>query len=401
MTDPLKVLLVTHGFPYPPYDGDLIPIYHFLRCLAPHVRFTVLALEPADPAHLKAGRKLFEQWGIRVATVPDPRRAKAAQAWACLRHGRPWINHFFTPELVALVRQHIAAEHWDVLHSESILSAQHLPRRTETPRVLIARDSLSLRHRRMFKVNGRRSELIQAAKIQRMEAAMYGQSEWVMAISDHDLAAMREINDTPTYGILPNGVDTKAFRPEPGREEPQTVVFTGAMDYPPNEDGAVYFARDVWPLVRREYPEAKFFIVGRDPTPAVRALDTEPGVTVTGTVDRIQDYSSRATVMVSPLRFGTGIKNKVLEAAAMGKAMVATPVSVEGMAFEEGRDLLVAADAETMAKGVCDLLGDPDRRTSLASAARRVVEEKYSWPAMAEKLLACYRQLARRDPKKG
>jgi glycosyltransferase involved in cell wall biosynthesis len=136
-------------------------------------------------------------------------------------------------------------------------------------------------------------------------------------------------------------------------------------------------------------------LVGRDPVPELRALPAaDPTVEVTGRVPAIEAVLARAAVIASPLRHGTGMKNKVLEGAALGKAMVVTPVSLEDIDLQPGRDLLLAADPEAFAEGIVELLKDGAKRKALGAAARQAVEKKYAWEAMAERLWACYREVA-------
>ena len=390
----MKVLVVTTAFPYPPIDGDVLPIYHFLRCLAPRVDYTLLTLPPANPAYREEGCRVLSQWGMRVEVVSRVDRSRLACAWHCLRGGRPWLNKFFSPELARWAAELLAGEHFDAVHSESILSAQHLPRQLDVGSVLIARDCLSLRHWRRWRLSHNPYEALQWLKIGWMERSLYRRADRIMAISPIDRDAMARLSGGRPVDLLPNGTDTEAFRPNPDREQPDTVVFFGAMDYPPNVDGAVFFATKVWPRIRRERPGARLLLVGRDPVDSIRALAADPSIEVTGMVERMQDWIARATVVVSPLRFGTGMKNKVLEAAAMGKAMVVTDVSLEAIDLEVGRDLVQAETVDEMAREVLSLMNDPQRRAQLGASARRTVVARYAWETMSERLWKSYEDLA-------
>jgi glycosyltransferase involved in cell wall biosynthesis len=177
----------------------------------------------------------------------------------------------------------------------------------------------------------------------------------------------------------PHGVDVDRFRPRPQAEEPDVVVMSGVMRYAPNVEAALWFAREVWPLVRARRPQARFFLVGRDPAPAVQALDGKDGITVTGTVEDPADWIARACVCVAPIRAAAGLQNKLLEAMAMAKAVVATPVANEGIRAPAGEALLLAHAPAEFAAELVGLLGDPERRRILGAAARRFVEDKWTW----------------------
>jgi glycosyltransferase involved in cell wall biosynthesis len=158
------------------------------------------------------------------------------------------------------------------------------------------------------------------------------------------------------------------------------VVFTGAMDYWPNVDAVTWFARDVLPRLVARVPTLRFVIVGRSPAPAVQALAGDQ-VVVTGTVPDVRPYLQHAAVIVAPLRLARGIQNKVLEAMAMGRPVVATAACAAPIEAVEGRELLTASDAEGLAGQVAALLADPSRATAVGQAARERVLRHFSWDA--------------------
>jgi glycosyltransferase involved in cell wall biosynthesis len=159
------------------------------------------------------------------------------------------------------------------------------------------------------------------------------------------------------------------------------MVFTGSMDWLPNEDGVEYFVSQVLPLVRREVPDAQFWAVGRRPSAALRALVSET-VHVTGTVDDIRPYLDRGAVCVVPLRSGGGTRIKIFEAMSMGKPVVSTTVGAEGLPVTHDRDILLADSPEDFARATVELLRDPARRRRLGGAARELVQANHSWAAV-------------------
>jgi sugar transferase (PEP-CTERM/EpsH1 system associated) len=192
-----------------------------------------------------------------------------------------------------------------------------------------------------------------------------------------------------TLGWLENGVDLERFSPVHRLERPFPVgtlnlVFTGTMDYWPNGDAVAWFARQVMPLLLRTKPNLHFHIVGAKPGSAVRRLATLPQVHVTGRVDDIRPYIAHADAVVAPLRVARGIQNKVLEAMAMGRPVVATPDAFEGLRALPGRDLLVCATPEEMSRSLLDILGG--RHPGLGAAARSVVERNYNWSVNLRRL---------------
>jgi glycosyltransferase involved in cell wall biosynthesis len=207
-------------------------------------------------------------------------------------------------------------------------------------------------------------------------------SNWVLVTSPADLEAL---GDGKTASVIPIGVDLDTFPYVVAGREPWTIVFTGRMAYFPNADAAVHFAREVFPLVRRAVPGATFEIVGIDPPPRVRSLQGIPGVKVIPE-SNLQPYLARATVAVAPLRAGTGIQLKVIEAMASGIPVVGTPLVSPAIGAREGEHWLLADSAEQMGEKVVHLLQDGQLARTLAASARRFVEEHHTWEAAARQL---------------
>ena len=231
---------------------------------------------------------------------------------------------------------------------------------------------------------------VQYRRMRRYEARALARFDGVLAVSDADRQTFARIYPDairePAY-VVPTGVDTGFFSPtDPA--SPATsreIVFTGSMDWLPNEDSMIYFCRQVLPLIRAQEPDVRLSIVGRAPTPAVAKLAGTYGdaVRVTGRVDDVRPYIADAGVYVVPLRIGGGTRLKIFEAMAMGKAVVSTGVGAEGLPVEDGRHLILADDPNTFARAVVRLLRDVHRRRALEGAARALVIEKYDWSSVA------------------
>lgn len=389
----MRILVLAHAFPYPPTDGHVGPIYHFLRHLAPRVEMTMLTIRPPRDEDWRKGSAIFASWGVGVKAAEWREISKTARGLRCLLDGRPWPNRFYSPELRRLVKAELARGGYDGVLSWGIMSAQHLPGRLSAGHVLMARDCLSLAHRRRYQATRSCREWLQSKKIGAMEKSLFSRADRVFAVSPIDAEAMRELAPKASIGVLPTGVDADAFRPAPEREEDGLVLFSGVMDFAPNEDAAVWAACEVWPHVSRQRPGARLRIAGRSPTAAVLKLGELPGVTVTGPVDKMEDEVARAPVVISPLRQGTGIKNKVMEAAFMAKAMVVTPLSLDGLPLTANRDCLVATKPEPFAAAIVRLLNDPAERKRLGDSARAAIEKDFSADRLALKLIPLFEEI--------
>jgi glycosyltransferase involved in cell wall biosynthesis len=192
--------------------------------------------------------------------------------------------------------------------------------------------------------------------------------------------------------VIPCGVDADYFAPWPGPEEGPSVLFRGILSFPPNVDAARYFYREIFPAIRRAVPGTRLILAGRNPAPLVRRLAaTDPGVTLTGLLPDVRPAMAKANVHVCPMRLGSGLKTKVLEAMAMGKAVVTTSLGLSGIAAVPGRDFLVADDPDTFAEAVVRLLRDSCLRRRIGSAARTFVVREHNWAAVSERYEETYR----------
>jgi polysaccharide biosynthesis protein PslH len=221
-------------------------------------------------------------------------------------------------------------------------------------------------------------------KLRAREAAACAAADLTIAVSEPDRKLLAEIAPHSNTAAIPTGVDTSYFSPVAGRELPSRLVFTGSMDWHPNEDAVLYFADAILPLIQRHVPDISLAVVGRRPTERLREAGKKHGIIVTGTVDDVRPYIAEASVYVVPLRAGGGTRLKIFEALAMGKAVVSTTVGAEGLALTPGREYVAADDPRSFADAVVSLLRDTRRRRAIGQAGRKLVEERYSWAQVAE-----------------
>ncbi len=225
---------------------------------------------------------------------------------------------------------------------------------------------------------------VEAARYRRHVLAQLPRYRAAVTLSTDEAAELRQATPIPV-SVIPVGVDTNQLRPAPEQEGPPRLVFTGTLDYIPNVRGIAWFADQVWPNVRRELPDAVLDIVGRDPTPEVLALGERPGVTVVGPVPSMAPYFQAAHAVVVPIREGTGVRVKIVEAMSAGRAIVTTTLGWEGLPhIEPGRHLLVADEPQAFARAALSLLRDAALRHRLAGDARAVAERSYDWRRLGD-----------------
>jgi glycosyltransferase involved in cell wall biosynthesis len=288
----------------------------------------------------------------------------------------------------------LAEKRFDLIVCDFLFPAVNLPRTLPCPAVMFTHNVESEIWRRHAETKtSLPAKLLYGAQYRRMrryESAQLARFDGVLAVSDADRQTFARIYPgavrEPIH-VVPTGVETGFFAPatpaspEKGRE----IVFTGSMDWLPNEDAMLYFCDKVLPIIRAEEPAVRLSIVGRAPTPAVSKLGEiyRDAARVTGRVDDVRPYIAEAGVYVVPLRIGGGTRLKIFEAMSMAKAVVSTGVGAEGLPVEDGRHVLIADEPNTFARAVVRLLRDVGRRRELEAAARALVVERYDWSSVA------------------
>ncbi|HYH46617.1 MAG TPA: glycosyltransferase, partial [Thermoanaerobaculia bacterium] len=234
---------------------------------------------------------------------------------------------------------------------------------------------------------------LQRRKMERFERALLARLDRCLVCSEQEaeLLAGWGIGHVT---VVPNGVDTGYFRPAgtpPAAGERAgtgaRLLFTGAMDYRPNEDGAQWFLDEVWPALRERLPGVAWTIAGKNPSEALRQKAEPQGVELTGFVDDIRPWFERAEVFVVPLRIGGGTRLKILEAMAMGLPVVSSRVGAEGIEAREGEEIVLADTPAEMVQALAALAGDPARRAELGRRGRALVERRYDWSSVLEPVI--------------
>jgi glycosyltransferase involved in cell wall biosynthesis len=237
---------------------------------------------------------------------------------------------------------------------------------------------------------------VRAATARLVERHAARQFNACTTVAAADAQVVQQLAPGVPVHVTPNGVDSDYFAPLDLAEEPETIIFTGAMSFPPNVTAVLHFYQAILPLIRRELPNVRLIIAGRDPSASIAALARDPFVTVTGFVDDMRPWLARANVMVCPMVMGSGIKNKVLEALAMARPVVSTTMGVEALDVTSGQELMIADTPEAFAAATLALLRNPAARQRMGAAGRDLVLRRYTWDACAASYDAIYAQLAAR-----
>lgn len=390
------LLFLAHRIPYPPDKGDKIRSYHLLRFLATHykVHLGTFVDQVEDLIHLPA---LDEFCASRFAVRLGVRSARLRSVTGFLTGEALTLPYYRNAPLRRWVERTIAAHGICKAVVFSGAMAQYVQRMG----LHVVLDFVDVDSAKWTQYAERRSwpssfvYKREGEKLLSFErrAAIDSAAAVFVTRSEADLFAGLAPEAVNRLHVIEMGVDTEFFSPEPGRASPYAaneaaIVFTGAMDYWPNADAAVWFAREVLPLILEARPDARFYIVGMNPSPTVSRLTADPNVVVTGRVPDVRPYLQHAAAVVAPLRVARGIQSKVLEAMAMARPVVTTPMAARSIRGRLGTELDAAADAEAYAHKVLSLMRSAAGDV-MGQAARVRVATEYNW----ERNLATYGDL--------
>jgi sugar transferase (PEP-CTERM/EpsH1 system associated) len=390
-----RLLFLAHRLPYPPNKGDKIRSYHLLRHLAQRhdVYLATLIDDPADLAHVAALRGIVR--ALQVERID--KRMKALAVARALLTGQPFsLPWFHVPRLQRAIDEWVADVRFDAIFAFSSPMAEYMYRSGRAghlaPMTAVDLVDIDSRKWQQYAQRGAGWTRWLYARESRLlgdyERRLARDFDALFVVGEHERALFPG-GPPDNLHVVQNGVDFDAFAPgqrPPLDLGPAPVVFTGVMDYWPNVDAVTWFAERIWPMVQSVVPGATFYIVGSRPTAKVRALAKRPGIVVTGHVDDVRDYLEGARACVAPLRIARGIQNKVLEAMANAKAVVATPQAFEGIGGGAGEVALVHADEQAFANACIRMLMDPTSAAKIGAAARAFIERTYAWDKKLEAL---------------
>ena len=383
-----NLLYLVHRMPYPPNKGDKVRSYHLLRHLQKRHRVFLGTFvdDPADEAHIEAlGRICPDLYVERLARVTGWLR----NLRGLFRRQPLTVSHYRSASMQRWV-QHVSKQHH--IHGCLVVSSAMAPYACALPKSspllvdFVDVDSAkwaqyALTHRWPLSWLFRR----EGVTLQRHERAVAGSARDSFLVSTHevDLFLDRAPECTGRVHAIGNGVDAAHFEADPSRASPFSpgelaVVFVGTMNYWPNIDAVSWFANEIWPQVVSQQANSRFYIVGRNPTAAVRALAGH-GIVVTGTVADVRPYVQHAAVVVAPVRVAPGIQNKILEAMAMGRPVVTVSRCAEVVGAAAGQGLIPADEAAVFARAVLQLLEQPEQGHRLGQLARSFVQQNYCW----------------------
>jgi glycosyltransferase involved in cell wall biosynthesis len=385
----MNVLIVDEEIPWPLNTGKRIRTYNLLQRLQKVHTVTYLCYGDQDG-------ELPDCPNVTLITLPSPIVEQKGLLFyrsllLNLMSPKPYIvdRHFssaFENKALSLA----ASNHFDLVHCEWTPYTENI--RTligRIPSVLSAHNVEAQIWDRYYVSEANLLKKIyiyfQWQKLIQYEASSSRNYTEVSVVSDPDREFFVEHYECKRVTVVPNGVDERYFTPLNADIKPGSMVFTGSMDWRPNQDGVKYFIEEIFPIIRMQIPAAIFTVVGRKPPQwLVRLAESVPGVMVTGTVDDVRPYIAGSMLYVVPLRVGGGSRLKILEAMAMGKVVLSTIVGAEGLDVEEGKQILLRNSPHDFADAACAVLNDPSGFSEYGKAGRALILESYTWDSIAK-----------------
>jgi sugar transferase (PEP-CTERM/EpsH1 system associated) len=397
----MRILLLTPQRPYPPHQGTTLRNFNLIKELAKRHQVCVLTFleadqDPADPGPLLD----LCEWVETIPVPPHKMKHRLRQMLTTRQPDMSWRR--WSPIFSQRLAHQLKEQPFDVVEIEGFEMTPYLAViEAASSKLLIIYDA----HNAEW-ILQKRACLTDLKNPARWPAALYSWVQWqrlrttetqilrraahTIAMSAQDKVALRDLVFDAPITVIPNGVDLQSYGRFNGPSIPYDLLFTGKMDFRPNVDAALWFGQQVLPLIQSQRPGTTFAIVGQRPHPRLEVLRHKPGITITGTVADVRPYIAGATVYVAPLRVGGGTRLKLLEAMAMGKAIVSTTVGAEGFPVGQGQELVLADDPAEFAQATLDLLENPLRRSELGPAGQAFAHANYGWDTLVPQLERVY-----------
>ncbi|CAH9019175.1 glycosyltransferase family 4 protein [Candidatus Nitrosacidococcus sp. I8] len=379
----MRILVLCDRFPFPLYNGQNLRIYHYVTHLSVKHQFDLVCY--GDSEIPPALRKIFHK--IKVFKKPEIKRSssflKKIKSTFSISRSIPskQMNHW--------LNKHLSEKNYDLLWMSGIGTAVSLPKVKKLPFLADIVDSGPLEYWRFLRAASNLIKKIRIGKSLIQEALFeyyfFRKADSCTVVSELDARYLRWTCPRVPIHTIHNGVDENYFFPSEKEQDPATIILEGSMEFPPNIDAACYLVQDILPYVQQQIPEAKVILVGRDPSPDVLAL-VKNNVIVTGFVEDIRPYLAQATVFACPMRKGAGIKNKILQAWAMGKPIIASPTAVGGLSVREGENILIRSGAKETANAIVEVIKNKILQQKLAEEGRKTICTHYTWEQKAKEL---------------
>jgi len=398
----MKILWFSHFLPYPPRGGAKQRSYNLIKEAAGKHKVYLFAInhDAGNTAEAIDALKKF-CYGVKIIDLPADRSFKYFRAVSNLFSIIPYTAFWLQSEEIRLsIRQILKKDVFDLAHFDSIDACGYLKEANNMLKVLNHHNIESqMMFRRSLKDISPLKKLYffwEALRLRNYEKKVCPQFNYNLTVSELDKERLLRISSKAKVEVVENGVDTEYFQAKGDNIEPYSLIFAGRLEWYPNRDAIMFFAKKIWPLLKKEIPQVKITVIGDNPPGYILRLSRkDPSFIVTGFVEDVRPYLEKAQVYICPIRDGGGTKLKILDALAMAKPVVAHPVAIEGIAVEPEKHLLLAETPQEFVRQIKRLFEDFYLRGRLAKEARRLAVEKYDFKQIGAKLSALYNKINR------
>jgi glycosyltransferase involved in cell wall biosynthesis len=391
----MRILVISELFPYPPQsDGARLKTYNLLKYLSEANEIRLISFYESEEQRGLLGE--ISQFCESIKLIKKDTYTVSKRCINILKRYPYSSKVYYSAALHKEIEDILSRGDVDIAHFDSTYMAQYFPK-SSVPSIIVPHDCVSLQLSQRYQMEKnlfrRAREWYFYKRSQNLEKDYFGKFDKCIVVAEADKKAIRTILPQLDCIVIPNGVDFHHFNyGYENEKKDMNMIFTGNMNVLPNSDAALYFAREIFPLVRNKIKDAYFHIVGRNPVPEILKLsDEDDHIIVTGEVEDMREYLRKALVYVCPMRFGSGIKNKLLEAMAYGVPIVASGMAVKGsLDVVNGKDVFMSDKPFDFAEKVIALLNDKNMRLKFSENARTVIVEKYSWENVIKQYIKCY-----------
>jgi polysaccharide biosynthesis protein PslH len=387
----MKLIIISRCPPFPLHLGDRLILWHLARNLKARghsLDLLALAQFESDWQELEDYQAYFRH----IELFAEKKRRPLDFARRLLQPYPQNAAQSWQSDLWEAIEKRLAVENYDavqLLGGVQVYEFAHLLRGQAT--VITPYESYSLYLKRLIEQGGGIGARISRFITRRFESFMFSPYRRTVVLSEADKAELLGINPKLNIQVIPNGIDMEYFDGRQQERHPATLLFVGNYEYLPNRDAALILAQRIFPEIQRQMPDVRLQLVGNAPPPEILALQSS-SIEVTGRVPDVRPYYASATAFICPLQIGAGIKNKLLEALAMRLPIIATPLSVEGIAVEDGENILLA-EPEQMAAAALKLLENPALQARLSANSLALIEASYTWEKVTATYEALYQKL--------
>jgi glycosyltransferase involved in cell wall biosynthesis len=396
----MNILQIAPRVPFPPDDGGKIGIFNITKYLSLREHnITLVTFENSldtkkDYSELQNYCKLF--------LVPKNLNNSVSGIVKSLFSEVPYnIQKYISQEMLKTINQLLQAEEFDIVHVDGLHMAYYgieIKKFFDIPITLREHNIESIIMKRVSEntknILIKSFTLLQYKKIYSYEKYVTNEFDKCVVITKEDENTLKKLNPKAPTVVIPAGVDLNFFYPLSAKEVEFSIVFVGSFDWYPNVEGVTWFLKKIYPIIKQKTPLLKLYIVGKNPPESIISFNS-PNIIVTGYVKDVRDYVAKSQVFIVPLRIGGGMRIKIIEAMAMGKAVVSTSIGAEGIEAKNNEEIIIKDREEGLANAITDLLVDEEKRKRIGEKALELVKEKYMWEKVAENFEKEYLKLIR------